>query len=439
VALALPVIGLLSYRGYHYTDSTEFCGRVCHEVMEPQHTAYLRSPHARVECAECHIGAGASWYVKSKLSGLRQVLAVATDSFPRPIPPAIRELRPATETCQQCHWPAKFFGDQLRVIEHFVPDEANTHEVIRMLVKTGGNDPATGPPSGIHWHMALGFEIEFVATDHNLQEIPWVKITDRASGREQVFRADGLGQDDPPPEGTRRSLDCMDCHNRPTHVFRSPDREANAALLVEPSLQSLPFAKRELVAALVAPYADKEAGLAGVEAALRGFYEEQHPDVYTATKAGVESLVAAARRIYQVSFFPSMSVRWTTYPDNIGHKEYDGCFRCHDGKHVNADGQAISTDCRDCHMFLTPPDPERPELVREGDFVHPYELEDDHAELLCTRCHDGGVAKPTDCDECHDLMASQPAGNTRGILAGAKPAPHGRLAGSSRTVARAGP
>lgn len=401
VALTLPVVGLLSYRGYHYTDSTEFCGKVCHEVMEPQYTAFMRSPHARVECAECHIGAGASWYVKSKLSGLRQVWAVATDSFSRPIPPAIRELRPATETCQQCHWPAQFYGDQHRTIHHFRSDEANTHEFVRMLVKTGGNDPATGPPQGIHWHMTLGYQLEYVAVDDFHQEIPWVKITERATGDARVFRSDGLSAKDPPPAGTHRALDCMDCHNRPTHIFRSPDLRANAALLVDPKLQGLPYAKRELVAALVAPYDGKEAALAGVETALRDFYRTQYPQVSAEREELLAKLIEAAQDIYATSFFPAMNVNWRTYPDNIGHKEFPGCARCHDGKHVSAEGDAISTACGDCHTFLTPPDSDSPELVREGAFTHPVKLEGMHADLLCSACHHGGPARAATCAGCH--------------------------------------
>lgn len=168
----LPVTAVTGYHGYHFTDSTEFCAETCHTVMQPQAVAYQRSSHARVPCAECHIGSGASWFVKSKVSGLRQVVATFRESYPRPIPPAITELRPARDTCEECHWPQKFFGSQLREFPHYASDEQNTDHAVAMLLKTGGGDEFLGRASGIHRHMALAARIEYIATDDKLQVIP---------------------------------------------------------------------------------------------------------------------------------------------------------------------------------------------------------------------------------------------------------------------------
>lgn len=406
LAAAVPVIGVMSYEGYHYTDSNEFCGKVCHEVMEPQFAAFQQSPHAHVACAECHIGPGASWYVKSKLSGIRQVFAVAFESFPRPIPPAIQELRPATETCQQCHWPSKFFGDQLVNIEHYASDEKNTHTRTRMLLKTGGSDPTTGPPSGIHWHMALGFTVEYIATDDHLQEIPWVKTTDHETKQSKIYRSDGLPNAAPPPEGTRRIVDCMDCHNRPTHIFRSPEKAADSALHVHAPLQTLPFAKRELVKALAEPYARKVEGLSKVADSLSAFYRETYPDLFAARRADVDKLVEVAKGIYRSSAFPEMNVSWRTYPDNIGHKIFAGCFRCHEGKHVSDDGKTLSHDCGACHEFLLPAPADRgSSMVQVGGFVHPIPLEGRHATLRCDQCHTGGGGPDRTCTGCHTAVS----------------------------------
>ncbi|MEK6799783.1 MAG: cytochrome c3 family protein [Planctomycetota bacterium] len=411
VALTIPVIGVLSYEGYHYTDSNDFCGKVCHTVMEPQFTAYQQSPHAKVSCAQCHIGTGASWYVKSKLSGTRQVIAVALNSFPRPIPPAIQELRPATETCRQCHWPSKFYGDQLVTIDHFAPDEANTHSRMRMLLKTGGSDPSTGPPSGIHWHMALGFTIEYIATDERLQEIPWVRMVDQATGREAIYRADGLKSTDPLPQGTRRTVDCMDCHNRPTHVFRSPDRAVDSALNVSPLLQSLPYAKRELVRVLAEPYPTKEKGLATITRSLAEFYQHKYPKVWEQQKKQVDGLILAGKEIYENNFFPEMNVSWRTYPNNIGHKIYPGCFRCHEGRHKDDTGRVLSHNCGSCHDFMTPVEgDDKPSLVRTGGFEHPYKLEGSHAALRCDQCHTGGMEPAPNCAGCHTTQVQFRAG-----------------------------
>jgi nitrate/TMAO reductase-like tetraheme cytochrome c subunit len=417
-ALALPVIGLMSYQGYHYTDSNEFCGLVCHSVMEPQYTAHRHSPHARVECAECHIGAGASWYVKSKLSGVRQIFAVALDTYSKPIPAAIHELRPATETCQQCHWPAKFYGDQLITLNRFAADEASTPLELRMLVKTGGSDVTAGPPSGIHWHMALGHRIEYVATDHELQDIPWIQATDFSTNKTTVYRSDGKPADAPPPPGTRRTVDCMDCHNRATHVFRSPAAAADTTLVVNPDLRSLPFAKRELVKAVVAAQSSEKVPLdAGpgegeIARQLEAFYKEHYPEALTEKRAELNKLIAAGREIHQRNAFPGMNVTWRSYPDNIGHKNFPGCFRCHDGEHVNAEGVPIRRDCAICHEFLVPAGEGASGAVRVAEFQHPTPLEGVHETMRCDKCHTGGVAPPTTCADCHAEVQAFRAGTT---------------------------
>ena len=416
VALFLPFIGVMSYKGYHYTDSNAFCGLVCHSVMEPQYAAYLQSPHARVQCVECHIGEGATWYVRSKLSGVRQVFATALNTYPRPIPPAIAELRPARETCEECHWPEKFFGDQLLTLQHFAADEKNTPRQVRMIVKTGGNDPTAGPPSGIHWHMVLGHSIEYVATDDRFREIPWARVTEHASGESTVYRSDGQPPATPPPAGIRRTLDCMDCHNLPTHIFRSPDEAADTALHVNPGLRSLPFAKRELVQAVVQPYASKEAGLNGVAEAIRSYYRDEHPDVHSEREATVGKLVEAGQRIYKSYFFPKMNVRWDTYPNDIGHLIFPGCFRCHQGQHVNGHGETIEHSCEVCHDFLEgKPEAGGHITVRIGGFHHSIELEGAHATMRCNRCHTGGIAPARTCPGCHVDQAGFLAGTLTGV------------------------
>ena len=414
IVLSIPFIGVMSYQGYNYTESDSFCGGVCHQVMEPQHVAHQKSPHARVPCATCHIGHGASWYVKSKISGLRQVLAITMGSFPRPIPNAIEELRPARETCERCHWPQKFYGDQLVTVHHFAADEANSPRILRMMMKTGGNDPTTAPPSGIHWHMALSKSIEFIATDPALQEIPWVRMTDHETNTRRIYRSDGLSSDDPPPEGEVRTMDCMSCHNRATHVFRVPWRAADEAFLADPQLTELPFAKRELIAAVVEPYETKEQGLHEVATALEDFYEINYPEVARDRRPELKRLIEAGERIYNLITFPEMKVTWKTYPDNIGHKNYPGCFRCHVGDHVDDHGRAVSHECAACHTFLTPfaAEGDSSSLISEGDFVHPVELEGRHEELRCSLCHDGGIAPAADCAECHTTQSEFLAGTT---------------------------
>src|SRR5271165_4241179 len=235
-----------SYKAYELTDSVQFCGQLCHSVMSPELTAYKASPHARVACVECHVGSGASWYVKSKLSGARQVYYTAMGTYPRPIPTPVKNLRPAPQTCEQCHWPKKFWGAQLKVFTHYGSDEQNTPRVIRMLIKTGGGDPAIGQAGeGIHWHMNIANKITYFATDEQRQVIPWVRIED-AQGHVTEY----VTKDKPPTQAQidtadKRRMDCIDCHNRPTHIYVAPDLSVDRAISGRSIDATLPFIKKE--------------------------------------------------------------------------------------------------------------------------------------------------------------------------------------------------
>lgn len=394
--VVFPIVGVSAYHGYHYTESTEFCANVCHAVMEPQGVSHAHSPHARVACAECHIGSGASWFVKSKLSGVRQVFAVWLDSYSRPIPPAITELRPARDTCEECHWPSKFFGSQLRELVRFGADEHNTRRELRMILYTGGHDESIGRVEGIHMHMAFSGPIDYVALDEHLQEIPWVRYQ-KPDGETLIYRSDGLSSDAPPPDGILRRIDCMDCHNRGAHHFRSPQVAVDLHMesgLIDPSL---PFIKREAVAAIDASYPDREAASQAIRERLVAFYREHYPQVQATEMAAIDRAIESVQQIYAETTFPWMNVRWHTYPENIGHLTSAGCFRCHDGKHVNQHGVPISSDCGVCHTFLNPVSPGSEAFV-EGPFQHSMSLQF-HENMRCEQCHTGG-SLPV-CGDCH--------------------------------------
>jgi hypothetical protein len=392
-------IGMMSYEGYHYTESTEFCGTVCHAVMHPEYTAHQYSPHARVECAECHVGSGAAHYVRAKLAGVRQVVAVTLDSYPRPLPPALTVLRPSAETCEQCHWP-KYFGEQLITRSRFKTDEANTLTPVSMIVKTGGSRASLGPVYGIHSHMVGERKIEFIGTDEKFLEVPWVRVVDQRTGDEVVYRSDGLPADAPPPPGVRRTMDCLDCHNRAVHAYTTPANAADVALYGNASLRELPYAKRELVTALVQKYPTREAGIVGVRAAIEAYYRENHPDVANEKDATVRDLATVGSEIYRRTTFPTMNVDWRTYPSNIGHMESPGCFRCHAGDHVDGKGGKIVSDCHSCHDFLVRTE-DGQGVVRTEKFIHPVELEGIHADMRCDGCHTGGLMSEPTCEGCH--------------------------------------
>ncbi len=416
----LPVTAVTGYHGYHFTDSTEFCASTCHTVMRPEAVTYQRSSHARVSCAECHIGSGASWFVKSKVSGLRQIVATLRETYPRPIPPAITELRPARETCEECHWPQKFFGSQLREFPHYASDEENTDRTVALLLETGGGDEFLGQASGIHSHMALAAKIEYIATDQRLQNIQWITWTDE-TGTKQIFRSDGRPSSDPPPEGERRTIDCMDCHNRPAHEFLSPQESIDLAISRGRIDRTLPFIKREAVAAMLPPYLPDDEAAARIGDRLASFYRDNYPDLWESRRASIYQAIDTTREVYFGNVFSEMKVDWTTYPDNIGHMFSAGCFRCHDNRHVNQNGKTITDRCESCHTFLIP-DGDGDEIsYRTGEFDHAMDLGGPHASIRCDQCHSGGAGLSKDsCDGCHAtelglIAASLPELETFGV------------------------
>ncbi|MFQ5694608.1 MAG: cytochrome c3 family protein [Terriglobia bacterium] len=363
--LNLALFLTASYRGVHYMDSVEFCGQTCHTVMEPEYTAYQNSPHARVACVECHIGPGAPWFARSKLSGSWQVVSVTFGLYPRPIPTPIEDLRPSRETCEQCHWPLKFHGNKLVVKSRYEEDEENTEAKTVLLMRTGGINPLTGKPAGSHGvHLEPGVRIEYAATDDQRQEIPYVRYQ-RAEGDvvEYVSELAEL-----PPEELRalprRQMDCMDCHNRPTHTFQTPAPavdEVLAAGLLDPSL---PFAKSKALELLQLTYASHAEAASQIRSRWREFYRSEYPELFNSPgRPAIEQAADTLVELYQRNVFPAMEIFWGTYPNNLGHDPYPGCFRCHGGFHATPDGsQAIASDCDTCHSLLAIEEPE-PEIL----------------------------------------------------------------------------
>ena len=345
------IVSVAAYSGIEYMDSPQFCGQLCHEVMEPEWAGYQEGAHSRVACVQCHIGPGANWFVKSKLSGLRQVYAVTFNTHSRPIPSPVHDLRPARDTCEQCHWPEKFHGDKIRTIRTYADDEANTETVTTLRLHIGGINRLDKSATGIHWHVSQMNRIEYIATDDKRQVIPYVKLTD-GQGNVTEFFADGV-TDPASLKGERRVLDCVDCHNRPSHTFaHSAERAVDDAMTAGGFDAKLPFIRREAVKVLKAPYADKAAAFAGIDRGLREFYQD-YPDV---PKGAVDRAVATARHAYERNVFPSMKVTWGSYANNVAHSDpgpspFPGCFRCHDENHKTKQGKAISQDCSLCHTI----------------------------------------------------------------------------------------
>lgn len=345
------ILGTATYRGVEYMDSTQFCGQTCHSVMEPEYTAFLGSPHARVGCVGCHIGPGAPWFVRSKLSGVRQVFAVNFKTYSRPIPSPVRELRPARETCEQCHWPQKFHGDKFLVRTKYSDDEANTPLTTVLVLKIGGR--TWQGLVGIHGrHLDATERISYIATDDRRQVIARVNYIDD-DGKTVVYDSTDV-QVTPEllAKGEQRTMDCMDCHNRPTHAFEMPERAVDAAMSAGRVSPTLPYIKKQAVAALRAEYPDRDTAKSKIASSLMDFYRTSYPDVYQNHRAQVETAIQNIQQIYARNVFPQMKITWGTYPNNIGHEDFLGCFRCHDGLHQSKDGKVIQQDCSTCHNIL---------------------------------------------------------------------------------------
>lgn len=343
--LNIVILAGATYKGVEVMESVEFCGEACHTVMQPEHTAYHRSPHSRVTCAECHIGPGADWFVKSKLDGAWQLVAVTLDLYPRPVPTPLHNLRPAQETCEQCHWPEKFVGDKLTIRKHYDTDEANTELTTALLLKVGGAEE--GLSHGIHWHVDRDVEIRY-RSDPSREEVYEVHYTNNGNGETTVF------SDRRAPEegGEWRTMDCVDCHNRPSHTFYSPEFEVDRALRDGKISRELPFVRREAVRIIDAQFESHDQARSEIAGQLEAFYAENHPDVAESMSDAIGEAGAVLGELYTLNVFPEMNVWWNTYPEHIGHQESDGCFRCHNRRLRTEDRQNISNDCEICHTVL---------------------------------------------------------------------------------------
>jgi len=338
----------VTYRAVEHMETPQFCGGTCH-TMNPELAAYQNSPHSRVECVECHVAPGAAGWISSKTSGVRQLVETVLNKYPRPIPSAIESNRlvPARETCENCHWPQKFAGARLRVFSKFADDEGNTRSETVLLMLVGGNRI-----SGIHGaHFGPGVHIRFAAADPARQTISWIEYRNTTTGVLQTFASS-----DPASNSAQAlpkyDMECVDCHNRPTHTFDLPERAMDRALALGDIPVTLPFIKKKGVELLKADYPTRKDAAEKLPGALVTFYQQNYPDVHARRTQDIRDAGQAVLAIYNRNVFPELKVSWGTYPNNLGHMDFPGCFRCHDGSHATPDGKTITQDCNTCHEPL---------------------------------------------------------------------------------------
>jgi nitrate/TMAO reductase-like tetraheme cytochrome c subunit len=388
LVLVVAVSGVGAYGTYHFTESTNFCGNVCHSVMEPEYEAHRHSSHARVACVSCHIGPGADWYVRSKLDGVRQVWSILTSSYELPIRTPLHNLRPARDTCEECHWPAKFSGSIEKVLWRFWFDKDNTSSRYHLLMKVGGVNPANGRREGIHWHIDSAETVRYWARDAARSDIPWVEVR-RADGRRVVYRSAAAPPD--PPAAQVRLMDCIDCHNRPAHVMLSPSELVDMALGEGALDRRVPYMKRNAVGILSTAYGSRAEAHRGIAEEVR----RRFPVDAQVTAQAQGRIAATLTELHDRHDYPDQGSSWRHYPSHLGHKVSPGCFRCHDGLHKAPDGTAISRDCSICHDITYQAHGEKAYGVvayRVGEFEHPPGEVISYKTRLCPECHDPKVS-----------------------------------------------
>lgn len=349
----------ITYRAVSYMDTPQFCGSSCH-TMAPQFAAYQNSPHSRVECVECHVAPGAAGWVNSKANGLRQLFQTVSGTAPRPVPSALASNRlvPSRETCENCHWPQNLTGVRLRIISKYAEDEPNTRTQTVLLMMVGGNRIP-----GIHGaHFGPGIHIRFAASDPERQTIPWIEYGNTETGTVRTFVSPEAAKD-LASNMPKFEMQCVDCHNRPTHTFELPDRAMDRALALGEIPVTLPFVKKQAVELLKKNYATRQEAAAHIPLAFASFYQQNFADISAARSEDIRQAGKAILAIYNRNIFPELKVAWGTYPNNLGHTDFPGCFRCHDGSHTASDGQSITQDCSTCHQPLAI-DEASPEILK---------------------------------------------------------------------------
>jgi hypothetical protein len=345
----IAIVAMAAVKSVEYVDSTAFCTGACHTPMEPEAVAQRRSVHASISCSSCHIGPGPQGFVTAKVGGVRRLASVVTGAMSRPIPVPVHALPSTTGTCGSCHTPTKYIGEVAKQFRYYSDDEGSTEQVTNLTLLVGGGGYEAGGPQGIHWHASPQTRIEYISTDGKRETIPWVRVTDHR-GDVREYMIEGFSPEQV-PTAERRVMDCTDCHNRQGHpIAPSTERAVDEALAKGLLPRSLPFVRREAIAALNASGRDRAMAEQQISERLSSFYAQQQGVGRTADPL-VKQAIAASQRLYLDNVFPEMNVSWGTYPNQRGHTDFPGCFRCHDEQHTSRTGAVITQNCESCHRM----------------------------------------------------------------------------------------
>jgi nitrate/TMAO reductase-like tetraheme cytochrome c subunit len=404
IMLALLVF-VVSVTTWEYTNSTAFCGTTCH-TMPPEYAAYQQSPHARIPCVDCHLGQEKALNaIPRKAREITHVTSLFLADYHTPI--YVKNLRPARETCEECHYPQKFSFDTFREVTHYALDEANTPWQTYLVLKTGGQ-VRPGLSRGIHWHIAN--QVWYLATDRHKQDIVYVReVLNDGTTNEYYDVEDGVDAEYVAQHRDALHLmDCIDCHNRISHTFPSPEQAMDQALSTGQIDPDIPFIKAWGVDMLGEQFRSHEEAREKIEK-LDGWYQRNYPEFYARNQDSIGNAIDRLKQIYQEAVFPEMDIGWATHPNNVGHKEFPGCFRCHDGKHVSPQGKTIRLECNICHTIPEITGPGEPAPVIN--VARANEPESHHSTNWLFIHRQKEVAEDAECAGCHNMADAGKATN----------------------------
>ena len=351
------LFGMGAQQAVHYMESPKFCGTSCHTVMQPEWENYQDSKHSHVACVQCHVGPGAKWAFKAKINGLHQVWGVLAGNHHRPVPSPVEQLRPSRDTCEQCHWPAKFTGNKPRIYPHYKDDKDNTPIWNAMLLHVGGRNRQTGKYEGIHWHASPSTQVKYEVLDDKRLKVGKIQVFDDGK---LVAEYGAPEKEKSTPVRSVRAMDCIDCHNRPTHAFElSPTFAADRALYAGGLDSKTPWMAKVSVELLKSKDVPRDGAEAYFRKAIEEKYAKEHPEVKPATEV-FDRAAKSLADLWTHNNYPAMKITWGTYKAHAGHRgegdEVLGCFRCHDLDHEKTlpDGskQSLGQDCETCHEPL---------------------------------------------------------------------------------------
>ncbi len=421
--LVLAILGAGAlYAGlqvFHWVESTEFCGALCHP-MNSVYVRYESSAHANVDCVDCHVGGGVQYFIQCKFDGLRSLYYVITDSYERPIKSPVENLRPARDTCEECHTPNSYTDNIIKTIRHYDNDEANTPLESTIILKMGGWQESTGISDGIHWHISN--KVHYIAADEQRQVIMWVGAEQEDGSMKEYYARDLLGMaqtsfvEQERAKGNVREMDCIDCHNRSAHLIPAPDALVDAAITAGRISPDLPYIRAKGIEVLTPQYASMAEAFGKIDA-LAAYYQTDYPQVYEDRRQELRLAINVLKDLYRDSHFPDMALNWETNPDNEVHSPFPGCFRCHDGKHAMVDLEGnemeeISVKCNQCHtvpivgrgsaMLVEAPVivGAAPESHSDFRYTVEHRTTTDAERQECYQCHGQGFCEN---EACHNL------------------------------------